>query len=451
MTTGGKPGSGFAWPDALCCAVRSLPQHSRLWVALSGGLDSMVLLHLATACHQGRVALAAVHINHQLQANAGEAEALCRAVCEELEVPLEVRRVTVDASCESTPAGGIEEAARDARYAEFDQILAPGDLLLMAHHADDQAETVLFRLLRGTGVAGLAGMPVHRPLGRGHLFRPLLAFGRAELERCARAAALSWVEDPSNTDRVFDRNYLRHEVMPGLKSRWPTVIQRVERSAEACAESTFLNQRLAEKQWLELGDQQGRVDLAGFRTLSLAEQKNLIRWWVDRQGYAPLTVSGWRQLIHDLTEAAEDRAPVIEGRGFSLRRFRSKLYLIPDRPAPPSGPVFLVPGQTLPWGWWTLRLESVLTPQPPLPPIRVSTRQGGERVPMSASEHSKSLKNWFQEQAVPPWERACLPLVFVGSGAAEQLIAVGDFWCSGQYSGGAPAAGWRLVVGRDCD
>lgn len=451
MTPGAKPDSGFAWPDTLCEPVRSLPDHSRLWVALSGGLDSVLLLHLAAYCHRSRVPLGAIHVNHQLQPNAGEAEAFCREQCDALDIPLVTRRVTVTAGPKVSGPGGIEEAAREARYTVFEQILEPEDLLLMAHHADDQTETVLFRLLRGSGVAGLAGMPRYRPLGVGHLSRPLLDLGRDDLVRWARQAGLSWVEDPSNADQGYDRNYLRHAILPRLRARWPGLARRVRHSARACADSEFLSARLAEIQWKEYSDHAGRLSVNGLQQLTLAEQKNLLRWWIRERGFHPPGISDWRQVVHDLLKAGEDREPELLGEGYSLRRFQGWLYLVPDPDDMPGGSVTLVPGERCQWGCWLLFLEQVGNPEQTLPPIRVSTRQGGERLRFLPQGPSKSLKKWLQEKSVPPWERARLPLVFAGSGDAEELIAIGDLWCSEQYSGRAPAAGWRLIVERDCD
>ncbi|MBW4936583.1 tRNA lysidine(34) synthetase TilS [Marinobacter sp. F4206] len=453
MTTGAEPDHGFAWPDALCAPVRSLPEHSRLWVALSGGLDSVLLLHLAAFCHRDRVGIRAVHVNHQLQPNAGDTEAFCRAQCSALGIPLVTRRVSVGngRAGADTGTGGVEEAAREARYAVFEEVLEPGDLLLLAHHADDQVETVLFRLVRGSGVAGLAGMPHCRPLGAGQLARPLLELERAELERWARRAELEWVEDPSNTDQGYDRNYLRHAIIPGLRARWPGLAQRVRHSARACADSEFLNERLAERQWADCSEGTRAVSVRALQGLSVVEQKNLMRWWSRECGFRPPVVSDWHQVMHDLLQAREDREPELRGEGFRLRRFQGWIYLVPEHSTVPQSSVTLTPGESLRWADWTLLLEPVANPECPPGPIRVSTRQGGERVRPRPDGPSKSLKNWFQEQAVPPWERACLPLVFAGSGDTGELIAIGDFWCSEQYSGGAPAAGWRLVVKREFD
>ncbi|KAA1173714.1 tRNA lysidine(34) synthetase TilS [Marinobacter salinexigens] len=453
MKTGAKPVTGFSWPESLCAPVRGLPEHSRLWVALSGGLDSNLLLHLAVHCHGGRVPVAAIHVNHQLQLNANQTEAFCLAEGQKLGVPVVVRRVSVEKAGSTPGVGGIEEAAREARYREFEAVLEPGDLLLMAHHADDQGETVLFRLLRGTGVAGLGGMPGSRPLGNGLLVRPLLGLEREVLVDCARDAGLSWVEDPSNDDQGYDRNYLRHAIMPRLKARWPGLARRLKHTANACKESDFLNHRLAEIQLNELADESGRLSVAGLHKLSLAEQKNLLRWWIRGRGFPPPALSDWARVMGDFLEAGEDREPELRSGGYSIRRFQGMLWLVRDAVDIPSSDCWLEPGQAVEWGEWRARLESASgsNPQMPCSPIRVSTRQGGESFRPRPNGPSKRLKIWMQEQGIPPWERPRIPLFFAASGDREELIAVGDFWCSEQYSGDAPAAGWRLVVERDCD
>jgi|26BtaG_2_1085354.scaffolds.fasta_scaffold18321_2 tRNA(Ile)-lysidine synthase len=451
MTPGAEPDSGFCWPEALCTPVRELSDFSRLWVALSGGLDSTVLLHLAAHCHGPAGTVHAVHINHQLQSNASETEAFCRALCADLNVPLIVERVSIDTDNAREGAGGIEEAARNARYRVLEDLIRPRDILVMAHHGDDQAETVLFRILRGSGVAGLAGMPASRALGAGRLVRPLLHLERSELEGCARAAGLSWIDDPSNSDERFDRNFLRHTVLPLLRTRWPQLNRRLRHSAEACAESEILNRKLAALQWRSLGGERDRLPKQGLVTLSLAEQKNLIRWWVRERGFQPPSVGDWQQVIQELLFAGDDREPELRGEGFSLRRFQGDLYLVPEAVPLPETPVALEPGPARRWGEWTLKLEPTGTAKATPPPIRVSTRQGGERVRFYPGARSRSLKKWLQELAVPPWQRARLPLVFAGPEGAGELIAIGDLWCSEQYSGGAHAAGWRLVVERECD
>ncbi|WP_100640450.1 tRNA lysidine(34) synthetase TilS [Marinobacter salexigens] len=446
MTLGAKPAAGYAFPEALLAPVRAVTGYRRLWVALSGGLDSTLLLHLTALCHSG---VRAVHINHQLQANAGETEAFCRDLCVGLNVPLTVEAVTVGLG--AGRAEGLEEAARKLRYGAFEALLEAGDVLLMAHHGDDQAETVLFRMFRGSGVAGLAGMPESRPLGVGRLARPLLGIERTELELYARLAGLSWVDDPSNTDQKYDRNFLRLSILPALKKRWPGLNQRLQHSASACSESSFLNKRLAELQWQAMGGRKHRLPVAGLETLSLVEQKNLLHWWIRHAGYRPPSIADWSQILHDLLQAAEDRSPELRAGNYSLRRFQGELYLVSEAPDLPAGPVDLEPGCPVRWGEWTVQLDRISTSGSDVLPIRICTRQGGERIRLRAGGPSKSLKKWLQEQAVPPWERPRLPLIFGGVGNEEELIAIGDLWCSEQYCGKAPAAGLQLIVERDCD
>lgn len=446
MTLGAKPAIGYAFPEALLAPVKAISGYRRLWVALSGGLDSTLLLHLAALCHSG---VRAVHINHQLQANAGDMEVFCQELCAGLGIPLTVQPVSVKLG--AGPGEGLEEAARKARYSVFETLLEPDDVLLMAHHGDDQAETVLFRMFRGSGVAGLAGMPEARPLGQGRLARPLLGVERSELELHARQAGLSWVDDPSNTDQKFDRNFIRISILPALKKRWPGLNQRLRHSAGACSESDFLNKRLAELQWQSLGGHKRRLPVAGLGALTLAEQKNLLRWWVRRAGYDAPSISDWSQVLGDLLQAAEDRTPELRADNYSLRRFQGELYLVPEAADLPQESVTLQPGQSAQWGEWTIRLIPSSTAKADAPPIRICTRQGGERLRFHAGGQSKSLKKWLQEQAVPPWERLRLPLIFRGVEPEEELIAIGDLWCSEQYCGKAPAAGLQLIVERDCD
>lgn len=448
MKEGDKPSPGSDWPTDLSGPVTALPDHSRVWIAFSGGLDSTLLLRVAAACHGSVTAL---HINHQLQPDHEQTEQFCRAVCQALGVRLVIERVDVPVGCSAS--GGLEQAARDARYRVFRSHLQAGDLLLMAHHADDQAETVLFRLLRGSGVDGLSGMPAYRPLGEGSLFRPWLDISRERLEQVAADVGLDWIEDASNRSEVHDRNYLRHSVMPGLKQRWPELLKRMSRSAGACADSARLNRRLAELRWQECGDGRGRIRLDRFRQLDEMEQRNLIRWWIEDNGWPVPSMASWRQVLAELLDAADDRAPELRGEGFTLRRYRGRLYLVPEVTVP-GRPAELRPGQPLRWGAWTLRLEPMedgASPETPVLPIRVSTRQGGERVKPSPGRPSRALKTWLQEQGVPPWERARLPLVYEGAPGAGELVAIGNLWCSERYSGSAPAAGWRLVVEREFD
>lgn len=453
MTRAGNTGSDATWPEPLLASVGRLPAHSRLYVALSGGLDSVLLLHTAAWFfgHSGR--LSAIHVNHQLQSNAPETERFCQELCQSLDVPCHVVRVTVPVSSEdeSGGTGGLEEAARAARYQAFESHLGEGDLLLMAHHGDDQAETVLFRLLRGTGVAGLAGMPVSRPVGSATLYRPFLDFSRRELEAWAKESGIHWIEDPSNRDQRFDRNFLRQAVLPALRERWPFLNRRVAATAKACRESDELAASLASIHFDSCRIDDDGLDMSALGKLTLAEQKNLVRWWVSQQGYPPPEAADWQGLLSGFMDSGADRQPEYSGTGYWLRRHRNTLYLVTGPADAQGNSTVLEPGKRICWGNWHLALEPV-APETRYPPrLVVHARQGGERIRVRPGGPSRPLKKWLQEKSIPVWERSSLPLVSDSAGGEETLVAAGHLWVSEQYSGEAPSSGWRLILERDSD
>lgn len=440
MTPGGnsRP-NGVAWPSELIAAVSATPPASKVWVAFSGGLDSTLLLHAAHHCIGGQIA--AFHINHQLQSNAGECEAHCRAVCHGLDIELVVEPVEV----ESVNGVGLEELARDARYRAFERRLSPGEVLLMAHHGDDQAETVLFRLVRGTGVAGLAGMPAQRSLGDGLLFRPLLAFDREQLSQWATRLGLQWVDDPSNDDQGFDRNFLRHTILKPLKLRWPTLLQRLRHTVEACRETDQLAYRLAQMQYASCADAGGAIGLTAFRSLTLAEQKNLLRWAILERGWTLPSVKHWGKALAQLATAKEDGAPEIQGDGFAIRRYREALYLVAEAKAVPSSPRVLSASCPVEWGQYRFGLEAAGRAVRAAPELEVRARAGGERIRPGQTGPSRLLKTWLQEAAVPPWQRQGLPLLW----EAGEVVGVADLWLSPRFSGEVPESGWRILAERD--
>ena len=309
-------------------------------VAFSGGLDSSVLLHLLAelARREAVPALSAIHVQHGLQPVAAAWPEHCRQFCAALGIPLQVVAVQVVAQA------SVEQAARQARYAAFAEHLQPGAVLFSAQHRDDQAETLLFRLLRGAGVRGLAAMPGQRPLGRGTLLRPLLDCSRAELQGYAEAHGLSWIEDPSNADTRFSRNFLRQRVMPLLAERWPQASVALARSAAHLSEAEQLLGELARMDlqaargeplfpWLALPS----LELSLVMQLSDARQRNLLRHWLAPLSRMPDSDhwAGWR----DLRDAAGDASPVWKLADGELHRADGRLYwLSADWLAPPVLP-----------------------------------------------------------------------------------------------------------------
>ncbi|NNF95554.1 MAG: tRNA lysidine(34) synthetase TilS, partial [Halobacteria archaeon] len=315
-----------------------LPPAQRYWVAYSGGCDSTVLLHaLATLRDQLPVELHALHVNHNLHAAAPTWAAHCRAVCEALAIPLYEVNVDARAAKGESP----EAAARAARYRIFTEVLKTGDGLLLAHHRDDQAETLLLQLLRGSGPRGLAGMPAHRPQGAGWLGRPLLHFSRQDLCRYAEAEKLQWIDDPSNFDTDFDRNFLRQRVVPLLQERWPAAATTLARAADHQAEAAELLHQLAEEDWrLTAGPQADTLRIECLLQLTPERQRNVLRYWIDAVNALPLPDrQRLRRILTEVIPAAADAEPCIRWPGGQVRRYAGLLYLLASEPASISAPL----------------------------------------------------------------------------------------------------------------
>ncbi|WAJ39049.1 tRNA lysidine(34) synthetase TilS [Pseudomonas sp. GOM7] len=392
------------------------------YIAFSGGLDSSVLLHLLAdwARHETLPPLRALHVEHGLQPAAQAWPAHCAEVCQRLGIELEVLRVRVEAGA------SLEQAARQARYAAFAQCLEPGALLLTGQHRDDQAETLLLRLLRGAGVRGLAAMPRQRPLGAGSLLRPLLDCPRGELEAYAAAHGLSWVEDPSNRSEQFSRNFLRRQILPRLAERWPQTSAALARTAAHLGEAQMLLDELAEQDLAAVRQASGiawlpvpSLPLAPIAALSEARQRNLLRHWL-----APLTRlpdsehwAGWR----DLRDAGVDATPIWRLTDGELQRSEGRIWWLAgawlqpppalDMPWPVGAQEVSLPGNGL------LRLRGVQVHEN----LRVRYRQGGERL-FIEGRGQRDLKRLLNEQGVPSFVRGRLPLLYAG----DELLVVAN-------------------------
>lgn len=416
--------------EQLRATLQGLPQAPRYLVAFSGGLDSHCLLHALAALRGGlSVDLEAVHVHHGLQAQAEAWTEHCRAVAEGLNVPLTVLRVDAGAARGESP----EAAARAARYAALRPLLGAGEVLLTAHHQDDQAETLLLQLLRGAGPAGLAAMPPLAPLGVGWLARPLLAVTRAALHAYARRHALRWVDDPMNQDPAFDRNYLRQQVLPRLRLRWPAASATLARAARHQAEALRLLEALgAIDLGAARGEREGTLRIEALRGLDGARQRNLLRLWLRERG---LPVPGERRLsaaLAGLLVEREDARPSARWPGAELRRYRGLLYGATPQPPFDASQVIAWDGRSV------LEVAGACSAVDPTqlreglglevaalePPLTVRFRRGAERCRPQGRAHSQSLKKLLQEAGVPPWERERVPLLYAG----ERLVAVVGYW-----------------------
>lgn len=398
-------------------ALTSWQTAPTIYVAFSGGLDSTVLLHLLKSHSQ--LPIKAVHIHHGLQAAADAWPAQCQAVCAALGVPLQVIHVQV-------PSGAsLERAAREARYAAFEALLAPGDVLLTAQHRDDQAETLLFRLLRGAGLRGLAAMPARRDLGLGQLLRPLLDIPRSELLAYAHEQGLHWIEDPSNRDSHYARNFLRHEVMPTLTSRWPQATASMARAAAHLHDAQLLLDELAE---LDLGRAESQspwpwltlpsLMLQPLVELSDRRQRNALRRWLRALTVMPDSEhwAGW----DCLRDAGRAGRPVWRLASGELHRADGRIWWLSGSWLQPAG---------TPQNWTDQRSSLVLpgngqvhiSGARPEGPLQVRYRQGGEIMQLPTRGH-RDLKRLLNERGVPLFVRDRLPLLYNG----ERLLAVAN-------------------------
>ncbi|MHA7815544.1 MAG: tRNA lysidine(34) synthetase TilS [Pseudohaliea sp.] len=424
-------------PDLNCPVTAALAaaldgREGRHWlVGFSGGLDSTALL-LALAAwrsqHPGAPPLTALHVHHGLHPDADRWAAHCAGLCARLGVALETVRVAVEPG-----DSGPEAAARAARYAAFEAALGEGGCLFLAHHEDDQVETVLLRLLRGTGERGLAGMPVERPVGAGVLCRPFLALPRAALRDYVAARGERWIDDPSNDDPGPDRNYLRRVVLPALAARWPGYRATVSRSAANLAQGA----REAPPTWHNaFGDPGVAVaELAGPGGAAR------LRAWLLAEGCEPGPRAPLQEFLRQLAAAAPAAAPRLVGPGWCLGRFGAAAWLLP-RPEPfvAPAPRLLAPGDVLVVpGVGELRVAGPAKGAPPL----LAFRRGGERLQLAGEPHRRRLKALLQDAAVPPWWRARLPLLIASDG---RVLAAGERW---RAEGSPWAVSWdRSAVAR---
>lgn len=408
-----------------------------LVVAYSGGPDSTALLH-ALATRTPRPALRALHVDHGLHAESGVWALHCRRFCESLEVPFEAIRVTVDL----TRGEGMEAAARRARRAAFAASLKPGERLVLAHHRDDQIETVLLKLLRGAGPEGLAGMREWRTLGAGTLWRPLLGLPRIVLLDYIAEFDLDTVHDPSNDDPRIARGYLRGTVVPALTSQWPQAAVSIAHSARLCGEAADS----LRDAWLDalasLRDDRDTLDAAAWLALPPAWRAPLLDHWLHTAGLSAPTTAQRETLERQIREAAAERLPLVGWADTEVRVWRGRMWAMHRRPAFDEAWSATWHGAPLDLpGGGTLSLQGRRVEQP----LTVRYRQGGEALRPHGDCHTRELRDLFQRAGVPPWERPRIPLLEAGG----RLVAVADKWLSDEGKALFDAAGGRLVWHRD--
>jgi tRNA(Ile)-lysidine synthase len=412
-------------------SVAGRPQ--RFIVAFSGGLDSTVLLHAMAANKAIReVPILAAHIDHGLHPDSGGWDSLCRAMAQSLDVEYLSRKVHISRRSE----GGPEAAAREARYALLGGLMQENDWLISAHHEHDQAETLLLNLLRGSGLTGIAAIAPVRQFAAGYLARPMLGVPAAAIRAYADTHRLSWIDDPSNADTAFDRNYLRREVLPVLAARWPAVATRLRQSADLAAESSELLAELADLD-IAASPAPDRLDIRVLTALSHARQRNLIRQAARRLGLPAPPATRLYQAVHELIPARIDAQPLVTWPGGEFRRYRDHLYILaplPDlQPGPearlrPDHAIDLGSGQ----GCLVLQVgeDGGIDRSVASNGLEVRYRRGGEEIALPGQAHRHKLKKLLQDEGVVPWMRKRLPLLYAG----ERLAAVADLWVAAEFA-----------------
>ncbi|TCP97705.1 tRNA(Ile)-lysidine synthase [Cricetibacter osteomyelitidis] len=407
-------------------------------IALSGGLDSMALLSLFVKLRekQPHFSLRAIHIHHGLSANANQWATHCQQYCEQLAVPLIVEKVKINTT------NGIEAGAREARYSAIQKHLQKNEVLVTAHHQNDQTETFLLALKRGSGVQGLSAMAVQSVVYNVSVFRPLLSVSRSQLEDYAVAEKLTWVNDESNENSYYDRNFLRNVVLPQLRERWPYFDQAVSRTATHCAEQQRLLNELLQQEFRQIYDKTHRtLTIAQFSDYSTAKQKALLRLWLAEQQLLMPSAVQLERVLTDVIQAKNDRNPQFQLGGQIIRRYQQKLYLVkqfadlkeisiplewnkkivlPDN----LGSFILNKTSEKITALWQSPQGDLVSELPPAEqPMSVRFSYSG-KVRLTEKSVNKDIKKIWQDLAVPPWQRQRIPLIFYG----ERLqSAVGFF------------------------
>jgi tRNA(Ile)-lysidine synthase len=415
-----------------------------LAVALSGGADSASLLIAVAGLGSAfrGPALRAVHVDHGLQPAAQGFRQACAALCTELNIPLVVISVTV----QTASGASVEAAARDARYAALQAELRPGECLLTAHHAQDQAETLLLQALRGSGLKGLSAMPMCRPFGRGWHLRPVLEVPQDELLEFGARSSARPIADPMNQDLRFDRNYLRRQVWPRIEERWPGSAIALSRTARHAAEAQELLDRAAAVHVGRLRDGEA-LSVPGLRALSSSERINALRFWLSDSGVEPPSTARLTEALRQILDAQDDHLPAIVWGGCALRRYRQRVFITDAEPPRLEGTrswrveggsrIDLGPNLgTLCWVVQSGGLDAARLPHS----LIVRRRDGGESLRPATKAKTQTVQHLCQSYGVLPWMRDALPLVF----ADEDLIAVADLWLDAPRRAGGTSPGLEI-------
>jgi tRNA(Ile)-lysidine synthase len=418
---------------------------STVFIGYSGGIDSHVLLHLLAMHPFLRSKITAVYVHHGLQAVADSWDTHCQQQCEKLAIKYKMLKVAVpDSSSE-----GPEAAARAVRYQAFLSLMQARDVLLLAQHREDQLETVLLQLFRGGGVQGLAAMPVSIPFGEGLLLRPLLELSKQAIRDYAEFHQLRWIEDPTNLANDFDRNFLRNQIIPQLKQRWPALDKTVSRTAKHCSAAMSVLDDFAKLHFADVYDKQDQtLHLSVWKQYSETHKNLLLRYWLKQLGFKPVSSAVLQAIIQQVIFAKIDANPQLNFQDHTIRKYRDKLFCIPSRFWQTDTNVSLwrtaeeslqlkngsslvrrAGSSGIPQQLWHTQI------------VTVGHRTGGEKIKLSGRDGQHSLKKLFQEADVPVWQRDVIPLVYLNN----RLAAVAGLWVAEWASATAEEACYSIV------
>lgn len=405
----------------------ALQAEQTLVLAYSGGIDSHVLLHaLVVLRDKGLLtnAISALHIHHGLSPNADKWLAHCRQTCLDMKVAFQGVKVNLA----SDSGQSLEALAREARYAKLLELAPANSVILLAQHQDDQLETFLLQLKRGAGPKGLAAMALYSTKSVGqlnkvvHLLRPFLALTQQNINDYAKQQDLVWVEDESNQNTHFERNFLRHDILPSLIKKWPDIAKTVSRSAALCAQQQDLLEEVAQEKLQAIRTSDNTLCLQVLSKLSSAWLHQVVRQWLDEQGISSPSQAVLQKLQPELIDAKEDAKPIIQWGNWQFRRFNQHLYVLALAPTIPAH-TLLWQGQkvvSLPAPLGTLSKSAFqqgepsdlgLLLDPQLGEIKIQFGGFAQRFTPAGGQHSKPLKQWYKEWRIPPWQRDKIALI----------------------------------------
>ena len=404
---------------------------NNICVAFSGGMDSIVLLHAVNNLLDGQSKIRAIHIDHNIVNNSNELAQSCKKICKNYGIDLEIIALKI-----KHKGFGIEAAARDDRYKMLKEKLQENEYLLTAHHEDDQMETIFLRMARGTGLNGLQGINEKYPFGKGIIFRPMLTANKKSVMEYAKEHQLKWIEDPSNQDTYFDRNYLRKKIIPEFRERWPSIATSVSRLSQLSAQNIEILNQVAEED-IGVIENMNELPLSKLHEKSFERANNIIRYMILANGMNIPSMMTFQNGLRRILENNNDKS-VIEWKGCSIRKYNNNLYFLDNKDIEPNKVDVKIPWELekkINLGSNIGSIEATfihghgLSIQKCKNKLTISYRQGGELIKPVGHNMKKSLKNLYQENKILPWTRDKIPLIY----CQDDLVSVADLWLNQNY------------------